>query len=251
MNVNEPLSVSGRLADLFPPDHPDSPWLLRLLILRDDIWYEIINLPLGADSTSDDVWRCSYFLRRLSVSILEARAILAYEGGKASKRARDEVMVGLAPHIKDVIANVEQVVQTLDPIRNAIGAHMRPQNADSDGPCVESRVLQNLPNLAGEATVSFGTLDQTTFRKISMNALLFAWPDIDTDEKHEQRHDELHSALTSSVPGVLRSIDALLVRHWWHLGLLKMPEDSDLAIVDKSSGELRPIAEPPGTGRKP
>lgn len=55
------LEVAGRMAELFPPGHPDSPWLIRLMIIRDDVEFEFRSLWLNPDATTDDCWRCTYF----------------------------------------------------------------------------------------------------------------------------------------------------------------------------------------------
>ncbi len=39
-----PFDVAAKWQAAFPPTHPDSGWLLRLMIARDDLEYELRNL---------------------------------------------------------------------------------------------------------------------------------------------------------------------------------------------------------------
>jgi hypothetical protein len=41
MDQQRSIVVTGTLSDLFPPDHPETAWLLRLMIIRDDLDYEL------------------------------------------------------------------------------------------------------------------------------------------------------------------------------------------------------------------
>jgi hypothetical protein len=54
----------------------------------------------------------------------------------------------------------------------------------------------------------------------------------------------LQNAIFSAAVPVLRAIDALLIRHWWNLGLITMPPDHDLAVVDLKTGAHQPLEKP-------
>ncbi len=69
---NEPFVMRYKLVELFPPDLPDSPWLLRLMIIRDDLDHELRNVWLADDATVEDSWKSVYHIRRLAVSVHEA-----------------------------------------------------------------------------------------------------------------------------------------------------------------------------------
>jgi hypothetical protein len=70
-----------RLLDqLFPPENPYSPCMWRLAIIRDDIDWELNNQIVATKraATTNDfaaLWEFGYFLRRLSISVLEAKHV--------------------------------------------------------------------------------------------------------------------------------------------------------------------------------
>lgn len=243
--MDQTIIVKGLLSQLFPIDHPATPWLLRLMVIRDDLEYEFRSIWLGDDPSNEDTWRCTYFLRRISISLVEAHAVLSYQVGKESKRAKDDLMLALAPHIRAATAALDEANRLVAPLRNAVGAHLRPKYADPKCDGVEVQVLRNYPLLEGEARISLSDFHASTYRALTVNSLLFAWPDIDSDEKHDSEHLKFRDALLASVNKVLDAIDGLLIRHWLTLGLLKVPEGYDLAVPDPKTGEMRRLPPTP------
>jgi hypothetical protein len=237
-----PVRVSGTLAALFPADHPDSEWLFRLMVLRQDIAYEFEQLGLAEADGPQAVWRCSYFVRKISVSLDEVRCIFVTDVQKSINHSRDDAALGLAPHIAHVRRQVEASHAVLSPIRNGLGAHMRPQNADSSSPTVFADVLRAFPALAGQASIDLERISDSAFHELAVNALVFAWPDVTSDGDHETRQDALQKAIFNAVPKVMGAIDALLVRHWWHLGLLKPHAGYDFAVRGRR-GKMKRISK--------
>lgn len=242
-----PYEVHARMQELFPVDHPASAWLLRLMVIRDDLEFEYRSLGLKPDDGTEEVWRCSYFLRRIATSIFEARGILEQDVGKASARPADEAMKLLAPFLKEVIEVVKRAANIVTPIRNALSAHIRPQNADSALADVTRQVLSNHPALAGAITIEPTHFAATSYRALTSAFLSFAWPHADDDESILRCHTELSEAIHRTVPELLHAIDALLVRHWMVLGILKPPEGYDFAFREHKTGDLvRVILKAPG-----
>ncbi len=62
----------GKLVEFFPPEEADSPWLLRLMIIRDDLDFELRNL--GLNTTAGDLFRLHG--RFLQSSIVMASAVV-------------------------------------------------------------------------------------------------------------------------------------------------------------------------------
>ncbi len=236
MRPTRPLPVQRHLQAFFPPDDPESPWLLRLMILRDDLRYEIEHLGLQPESDSDAVWRMTYALRRATVSLLEAKSILAYEGARAAKRPADDVMRALAPFIQDSLATLEAAKGPLTRLPDALGAHVRPQNAAKSLPCVEATVLANYPNLKGTVRVLAST-DENSYRGLTATAILFAWPNVIDDAKLEEKQLELRDAVLKSAAVVLRIADALLLRFWCKHGAVELPSDYELGVLDRTTGD--------------
>jgi hypothetical protein len=145
-------------------------------------------------------------------------------------------MLALAAYLHDTVTALEKASLILEPLRNAVGAHLRPQSVDPKGGGVEARVIRNCSWLEGEASISLADFHQTTYRALTINSLTFAWPDLSTHEEHIQRHLDMRDTLLSCVSNVINSIDHLLIRHWWSLGLVKLPEGFDLAVVNPKTG---------------
>lgn len=233
----------GKLVEFFPPDDPDSPWLLRLMIIRDDLDFEVRNLGLDKDAGPEDAWRTTYFLRRISVTLLEAASILGHEVGKVAKKPEDEAMKKLAPSLREAINIVHSHRGELERLRDSIGAHVRPQNADKD-PDVEKRVLEQLPNMAGTIRMNHSSLANVSYRELSGNSLLFAWPDADDDAKIVAKHEALRTAIFAAVPEVFSVIDSLLARHFWKHGMIEPPEGYDFGVLNEKKQRYERVEKP-------
>jgi len=238
-----PQIVSGTLQTFFPPNHEDSPWLLRLMIIRDDISFEVEHLALKESDGPEEVWRTVYFLRRLSVSLLEAKNILAHELSTLVKASSDEAMKALGPHLREAISRVVAVEDVLRPLRDSLGAHVRPSNADKNEVSVEARVLRNHPLLEGSVPVLQST-KETSYRNLSQTSLLFAWPDADDDSTLEAKHVALQQAVLSAAGDVMRVADAVLVYHWWRVGAVEPPEGYDFGVRNSEGPGYRPVPRP-------
>src|SRR5260221_7424446 len=123
---------SAMLPQFFPPDDPDSYWLLRLAIIRDDLRYELHSLGLNLTDGLEEVWRTSYFLRRISITLLEARSIFEWEIGRLTKHPPNRLFKAMTPRLRRAIAILTKAKSTLEQLRNAVGGHVRPQNSSAD-----------------------------------------------------------------------------------------------------------------------
>lgn len=234
----------GKLVEFFPPDDADSPWLLRLMIIRDDLDFEVQNLGLEEDAGPEDAWRTTYFLRRISVTLLEAANILKFEVGKATKRPEDEAMKKLAPSLRRALDTIKAHEDELERLRNSIGAHVRPQNADKANPSVEKQVLEQLPNMAGTIRANHSSLANVSYRELSGASLFFAWPDADDDEKIIAKHEALQQAIFAAAPEVLNVIDSLLLRHFWKHGMIEPPEGYEFGVFNEKKQRYERVEKP-------
>ncbi len=151
-------------------------------------------------------------------------------------------MKKLAPHLKEAIKTVREAAAVVEPIRNSIGAHLRPQNVTPGAtPTAEVRVLQNHPNLEGTAHIDLSDFKKTTYRGFTQSALLFAWPGAVEDHELEQKNDELQDAVFKAAPALLHSIDVLLIRHWMNMGVLEAPEGYDFAVRDAKTNAYQRV----------
>jgi hypothetical protein len=71
------LTYKAALSRLFPRDDESSHWMLRLAMIRQDLKLEVSQIALSENVTRDDLFRTTYFLRRISISILEAESVMA------------------------------------------------------------------------------------------------------------------------------------------------------------------------------
>ena len=47
------------------------------------------------------------------------------------------------------------------------------------------------------------------------------------------------------VSKVIWAIDCLLIRHWWNLGLARLPDGYDLGVRDPKTGQMVRVPEQP------
>jgi hypothetical protein len=213
------------------------------MIIRDDLAFEMNGLKLHADDGPERVWQTTYFLRRISVSLLEATSIFQHDVGAAIKRPTTDTMRKLAPLLRKAIKTVGKRRRALEALRNPIGAHVRPRNADKSID-VEKKVLRQHPQFGGTAWIHPTELLKTSYRGLSQGALLLAWPDADDDERLESKQNELRAAIFETVPDLLQCIDALLMRHWWKHGLVEPPEGFEFGVFNPKTGEYEPVGKP-------
>lgn len=234
-NKRAATTLSGVLGDFFPPDDPLSWWLYRLAVVRDDVAFEVISLaPPSAPDNTEEVWRVTYFLRRISISLLEADSVFAAEVGaflknNAAGLDKDEKM-----KVRGAIQTLNKAKPTLEVIRQAMGGHVRPANVDGviakhakrdgsgalplaqierDTRPVEQRVLAEHQDWPCQA-VHGPTLGETCYRHLTASGLLFAWPDVKTPGQLDAKVRDICSLLAACVDAALQAIDILLWG-WW------------------------------------
>ena len=128
------VTMRVRFDQFFPPEHPHTPWLYRLAVLRDDLNYELENMTLKPDAPPLEVWRCVYVLRGLVVTIHELKNIFANE-----VRLYMESLAGKIPRettewFEETRRVAEEANQAVLPIRDKLGGHVRPSNTSKGYP---------------------------------------------------------------------------------------------------------------------
>src|SRR6059058_4628511 len=122
------LYFKAKLRELFPPEHPDTSWLLRLAILRDDVAHERRCIAGTEGAAVDSAWRSLYAVRRVSISIGEVDAILNwYKARERLKRA--DLAPETAAALKAGRDAIRAAFHFLKPVRDAMGAHVNPESA--------------------------------------------------------------------------------------------------------------------------
>jgi hypothetical protein len=215
------FNITAKLSDLFPPDDPDSTWLLRLALLRDDLEYEIVPKGARHDDPSG-VWSNVYGLRKLAITVGEVKNIFSHD--VAPYLLTMDWPSDVVKAMQAAVAAVEDVEAKLRPIRDGLGAHVRPANAVQTKPRVDPTpaVLRAHGAMEFSLTLDMETSQTTSFCGLSAAAYLFAWPDVRTEEDYEKKRMELHpTVLFRCFAAIRHGIDLLMAQHWRKLGLLR------------------------------
>ncbi|MDX2021953.1 MAG: hypothetical protein SF187_17070 [Deltaproteobacteria bacterium] len=228
---------------MFPPEHPDTPWLLRLMIIRDDIGFEMPGIFLPKEPTIDDFWKLSYFQRRVVNSLYEARHVFVKDVLPHLKHSRSRAVKARAIEIANVVKAIDEEADFLKPLRNAVGGHVEPKNARTNThPDVESAVVNNLRLLSGTITIGCDEPYTTSFRSLSRHSLMFACPAVDDDEKLKALHDRLRRIVYEVGVDVAKVIDFLILRHAIAIGAVQAPKGFKMVTWDPN-GRAVALAE--------
>jgi hypothetical protein len=224
-------TYKATLGDFFPADDKMSPWLMRLAIIRDDLRFEIDGLALSEDATNRDTWRCGYFLRKITITLLEAERILNYDLTTALKRRSEDFDPLVANAFRKQAKTVGEHRAALEAVRDYLGAHVRPRpvphlegRTESDTPPenvpVEPLVLRKLTAWPAKVVLHTETGRNTDLHELSSTALFFAWPHVDSSiESLAEAHDVYQRVLFACIPAVLHTIDGVLWVFWRNRGL--------------------------------
>jgi hypothetical protein len=232
----------GRMDRFFPSDDPVSPWLIRLAAIRDDISFEISGFEQARSGQTDDVWRGMYFFRRMHISISEATAILNYEASKAVKDGLHKYFTLLQQAFADWGATLRESASTVTSFRDAVGAHMRPSNADqerkqTDPGGIEREGLRKCSSTPCTLVIDMNA-GATSFRAASVMVPVFQWiVEEDEDSAIISKAMAVFPILQKSALAVMHAIDALICSHWAAKGIFS---DEDLAkhgLIDSTHRE--------------
>ncbi len=178
-------------------------------------------MALSPDSSAKDVWKTTYFVRRVCVTLEEVRG-LAQEASKHGNQSKDKATRLVYGQLSALVKLLNRNTAVFAPVRNTVGAHLRPSNASKDKTVnVVEKVLKNFPDLTADFWVNLDLPQHTSFHGITVNAIHLAWPDVDTGRKLKLAHRCLARAVLKTAKPVLQAIDELLVLHWMQLGIVK------------------------------
>jgi|CZKU01.1.fsa_nt_gi hypothetical protein len=217
------------LAQLFPSGHPDSPVMWRFAIVRDDLAWEIDSVNAATYEAAkgmradfrDLLWRINYYVRRLSISVLEGKSILDSEIVKKHKEQaqehahRDPLYRGLV----DLTNKLNAVETLLRPIRVALGGHVRPKEAATGlltHGSSEGHLLVNDLNAYG-----------TSYRDFTYLALLFVWPEVTDLAGLMGKLGTFFQPVMQETVHLLAAIDGVLHAFWLDIGSLKLEREAD------------------------
>jgi len=208
------LRLKRPLRELFPPYNSETPWLVRLLILRDDIHEERTRLIEPVDGLPyEKVWKRVYVMRKVSISVGEVHDIFKMP---AVLRDLPEEMVA---RFKETIIAVKTAYEVLEPIRNGLGGHVRPKyavEATRKGDPIRD-AIRNHGDQVCEVQIDIRTGKDTDLRGLSHHAFLFIWPELTTLEEYLAKIQAILDQLGKCLHEIVHGIDALLYLRWRHL----------------------------------
>lgn len=213
------VSFTKSLSRIFPPDDPDSPWLIRLAILRDDFSYELSQIGLKPDDPPDAVWRCSYMLRKVGITIGEISDIFCDQIARRVPDLEAKYGAPVGDRLTKAIAAVRAADEYLKPLRDSLGAHMEPKfsNKRKDDPT--RTVIEAHGDSEFHLVLDLHNGKITSMREFTAAAFLFAWPDVKTLEDFARKHDELSDKLFGCMAPAIHTIDIFFLLHFRKLGL--------------------------------
>jgi hypothetical protein len=209
--------------------------MLRLAIIRDDLSFELAHLGLKEEDGSEEVWRCNYFIRKLCITMLEAVGVFSQDVQKLANRGR----ASLPPKLPALLTRAREILDEarpiLEPIRNTVGAHVRPSNADpgraAEELTVEAEVIGHHASYPVHVRIDFKTPEQMTFRGLTVVSTFFAWPEAKDFPAVIERHKELRKHLMLAGRSLLGTLGVLLVDYWVNVKAIDVPGDMALALV--------------------
>jgi hypothetical protein len=232
-----PLQYEGRrtLADFFPPDNPLTSWMFRIAVIRDDLAFEVQGLGLKEDADEGEVWRCNYFVRKVCVTLQEAAGVFAQELQTYGNRRRTQ-----SPRLTEMISRAREVVvaarSIVDPMRNALRAHVRPPHffarfrPSPDAQQLTTTPLNRLADQLATIIVDFGDKRRTSYRGATSVASFLAWPDVGSLKELTNNQERLRNAILESASASIGAIDVVLAGFWVDLGIIPIPEDFGIDV---------------------
>ena len=217
------------LAQLFPSGHPDSPVMWRLAIVRDDLAWELDSVNAATNAAAngiradfrDVLWRMNYYVRRLSVSLLEGKSIMDSDIVKRHKKQaqehahRDPLYRGLV----ELTNKLNEFDALVRPIRDALGGHVRPKEAAA-GLLVHG-------SSEGHLHVNDLNAYGTSYREFTYLALLFVWPDVIDFPSLMGKLDTFFQPVMRETVHLLAAIDGVLNAFWIDIRSLKLEPEAD------------------------
>jgi hypothetical protein len=229
------IALERTLVQLFPSDNPDSPTMWRLAIVRDDMGWEYDNQMASLSSAgagdSDSFWEWVYFMRRMSVSVLEAKRIF---DGAVTARFKKQARIhnhrkAFYESILEMTRKLDEVVKALAPIRNSIGAHVRPNDANPEKGTTpfEVRGLETHKASGGVVRLNGrGQMYGSSFRDFTKLSILFAWPEVTDNVGLRAMAATFIKPLAEATSHLLVAIDAVLYTFWLDIGAIPpLPRD--------------------------
>jgi hypothetical protein len=214
-----------RLGKLFPCENPYSPAMWRLAIIRDDIDREVEGTFLPGMPHEDPNWEHAYFLRRISISVLEAKNLIVHDIPKMLEeqplqKSRHDFVVEKIRTLQTLLAEADEL---LEPFRQGIGGHVRPNNANPERETTDAYEVRGLRTLAawpGTLTLDRNTEFGTSYRDFTKLSILFVWPEV-TDDDSLKRKLEVFIPKVGAVASALQAmIDGILYAFWLEIGAL-------------------------------
>lgn len=237
-------TFEGKLGDFLIPGDERSAWVYRLAIIRDDLQFEMSHLRILAEvPTTTDTWHLFYFLRRISVSILDACRIFRHDVPKWIAKHKDAPK-NVQDAIRDAKKGADQAWADLELVRNNIGGHVNPEDAPQVLPSVDGepdaplappmidRLVASHPEWVAKVTLGDDAVEGTCLHDLTTTIFGAVWPEIKDTDTMGAKHKEYKTAVITALRHLVPMIDALLWIFWSSNPAIKKT-DSDLPDIDE------------------
>jgi len=169
------------------------------------------------------VWMSVYWWRKRAITVGEVKNIFCREVARYVKGSGGEWHPEVVKKFKEAIRVVEDADRVFGPIRDALGAHVRPANAKKVKPKVDPTpmVLRRHRDEEFEVVLDLGTSQATSLCHVTATAFMFAWSDATRQGDYASLRLELHEKFMLAFNAIRHGIDLLLGIQWKKAGLLK------------------------------
>jgi hypothetical protein len=132
----------------------------------------------------------------------------------------------LSEGIAKLQVQLTEAKELLGPIRDGLGGHVRPNNANPDKAkegveSYETRGLRELAEWPGVVTLNTTTPLGTSYRQFTVTALLFTWVDVRDDKALEKKLEEFQPKVMDVTTSLLAAIDGVLYAFWLAIGVIE------------------------------
>jgi hypothetical protein len=217
--------------DSFPANNPLTPWMFQIATIRDDVAFEVHGLVCAQEDDGDAIWRCNYFLRKICISLREAATLFNQKVQPYGNRCRAQ-----SPKLGVVISRARQAIEAalveVKPIRDTLGAHIRPPGAGEGRGTKRStnKAWQHLATQTAAIVVDFEDKRRTSYRGATYLSSSLAWPDAASLQEIMDSHMRLQNAVETSARAAIGAIDVVLAQFWVDIGVIPVPETNDIGV---------------------
>jgi hypothetical protein len=223
MSKSKTYKFTAKLQEFFPPDHEDTPCLLRAAIIRDDLRKEVLTIRAAAKRKDPLAWELVYAIRRSSVTLRSARDLIGLIRSRPSSRSPRYSRAFLA-EVAKVHELLKKPTLTID-MSDSIGAHVNPTRRSGSG---SADRLQLFARTWGDQSISmrlnFDDSSRTSCQDVTSGALAILMPPSREASQVKRFIADVGAEFVQFANATINIIDHLLQCHWLASGGIAPPK---------------------------